>query len=79
MAIDQKPVSIGNPCQKFAIIAVQKGFITPEQAKAALGEQMDDDLANKRHRLIGAILLDNGWITHQQIEVVLSELFPKAY
>jgi hypothetical protein len=40
---------------------------------------MDDDLANKRHRLIGAILLDNGWITHQQIEVVLSELFPKAY
>ena len=79
MAVNQKSVSSVNPCQKFAIIAVKKGFITAEQAKAALAEQMDDDLANKHHRLIGGILLDKGWITPQQIELVLSELFPPAY
>lgn len=79
MAANQRSVSIGNPCQKFAIIAVKKGFITAEQAKTALAEQMDEDLANKRHRLIGGILLDKGWITPQQIELVLTELFPKAY
>lgn len=79
MAINQKPVSIANPCQKFAIIAVQKGFITAEQAKSALAAQMDEDLAQKRHRLIGTILLDKGWITHQQVDLILSDLFPKAY
>jgi hypothetical protein len=79
VAVNQRSVSIGNPCQKFAIIAVKQGFITPEQAKTALAEQMDDDLANKHHRLIGGILLEKGWITPQQIELVLGELFPKAY
>jgi hypothetical protein len=79
VVVSRRSDSIGNPCQKFAIIAVKKGFITPEQAKTALAEQMDDDLANKHHRLVGGILLDKGWITPQQIELVLSELFPKAY
>jgi hypothetical protein len=68
-----------SPCQKFAMIAVRKGFITLDQAKAALGEQMDDDLAGKHHRLVGGILLEKDWMTPQQIELVLSELFPKAY
>ena len=78
MPVGQKSGSTENPCQKFAIIAVKKGFITPQQAKTALSEQMDEDLANKRHRLIGTILLDKGWITPQQIDLVLSDLFPKA-
>lgn len=76
---NQRSISIVNPCQKFAIIAVKKGFITAEQAKTALAEQMDEDLAGKRHRLVGGILLEKGWITAQQIDVVLSELFPQAY
>ena len=79
VAINQRAVSIVNPCQKFAIIDVRKGFITPQQAKTALGEQMDEDLAGKRHRLVGGILLEKGWIALQQIELVLGELFPKAY
>lgn len=79
VATKQRPVSLVSPCQKFAIIAVRKGFITLEQAKTALGEQMDDDFAGKHHRLVGGILLEKDWITPQQIELVLSELFPKAY
>lgn len=62
-------------CTRFGKIAVEKGFITLEQAKEALSEQIEDDLANKPHRLIGRILLDRGWITPQQIDVVLNALF----
>ncbi|MDP2604243.1 MAG: hypothetical protein Q8S00_16885, partial [Deltaproteobacteria bacterium] len=65
-------------CARFATIAVEKGFITPEQAKAALAEQLGDDLAHKRHRLIGHILFEKEWISPKEIDLVLSELFRKA-
>ena len=65
-------------CARFATIAVEKGFITAEQATAALTEQLGDDLAQKRHRLIGHILFEKAWITPNQIDMVLNELFQKA-
>ncbi|RJQ23170.1 MAG: hypothetical protein C4560_01150 [Nitrospiraceae bacterium] len=65
-------------CPRFATLAVEKGFITAEQAKKALEEQMDDDLSNKPHRLIGRILLEKSWMTPRQIDMVLNELFKKA-
>ncbi len=64
-------------CPRFGMIAIEKGFVTVEQVKAALSEQIDDDLANRPHRLIGRILLDRGWIAPQQIDIVLNELFKK--
>ena len=60
---------------RFGYLAVEMEFSTPEQVKAALAEQVEDNLANKAHRLMGRIMLDNGWITHQQVEAVLNELF----
>jgi len=78
MAVSPKVYSPSNPCQRFAAIAVKKGFITSKQAKMALTEQLEDDLSNKDHRLVGTILLERGWITAQQIDIVLNELFPKA-
>jgi len=65
-------------CARFATIAVKKRYITAEQAKAALLEQIDADLSNKRHRLIGSILFEKGWMTVGQIDSVLDELFHKA-
>lgn len=65
-------------CPRFAKIAVDKGFITAEQAKEALAEQMDDDLSNKPHRLIGRVLLEKKWLTSLQIEMVLNDLIKKA-
>ncbi|MBI4848085.1 MAG: hypothetical protein HY808_05835 [Nitrospirae bacterium] len=65
-------------CPRFAQLAVEKGFITSDQAKKALSEQVDDNLANRPHRLIGRILLEKGWITAQQIETVLNEMFKKV-
>jgi len=65
-------------CPRFAQVAVEKGFVTSEQAKKALSEQMDDNLSNKPHRLIGKIFLDKGWLTPLQIEIVLNDLFKKT-
>ena len=65
-------------CARFATIAVEKGFITAEQAKAASAEQLGDDLAHKKHRLVGHILFEKAWITPRQIDLVLKEVFRKA-
>ncbi len=62
-------------CPRFGQIAVEKGYVTAEQVKEALLEQVDDDLAARPHRLIGRIFLDNGRMTLQQIDEVLNELF----
>ncbi len=51
------------------------GFVTAKQLKEAMVKQVEDDIFNKRRRLIGNILLENGWITDEQIDIVLNELF----
>ncbi len=59
---------------RFGEIAVVMGFVTTKQLKEAITEQVEDDLADKPHRRIGKILLENGWITKEQIDIVLKEL-----
>lgn len=59
--------------RRFGQVAVERGFITPEQLKEALTDQVDDDLANKHHRLLGDILFENNCMTANQIEAVLDE------
>ena len=63
---------------RFGQIAVEKGFVTSEQVKQALLEQIDDDLAHKPHRQLGMILLEKGWMNVQQVEAVLNELLLSA-
>lgn len=60
-------------CRRFGQVAVERGFITPEQLKEALSDQVDDDLAKKRHRLLGDILFEKGRLTANQIDAVLDE------
>ncbi len=62
-------------CQRFGYLAVKMGFSTADQVKEALAKQVEDNLAKRPHRLMGRILLDNDWITPQQIETVLKKLF----
>ena len=64
-------------CARFGKIAVDLGFITAEQLKEALTEQIDEDLAGKLHRNLGTILFEKGWMNYQQIEQVLNKLFKK--
>lgn len=61
---------------RFCQVAVDLGFITKEQVKIALDEQISNDPYNRLrpHRLIGEILLRNGWLTNEQIDHVLNRL-----
>lgn len=56
-------------------IAVQLGFITVDQLKLAMNEQVDDDLTSRPHRFLLEILFDKGWITREQIDIILDEIF----
>jgi hypothetical protein len=64
-----------NICKRFGIIAVKRGFITEEQLKAAMMEQLEDDLQGQDHRVIGAILFKKNWMTWEQVDLVLKEIF----
>jgi hypothetical protein len=57
---------------RFGKLAVMKGFLVAEQLQQALHEQVDDDLANRPHRVIGAICFAHGWMTPSQIEEILN-------
>ncbi len=60
---------------RFGKAAVDMGFVTEKQLNEALAEQVDEYLSNKPHRSVGKILLENGWITDEQINIVLNGLF----
>jgi hypothetical protein len=60
-------------CRRFGQAAVERGFITPEQLKEALTEQVNDDLAKMPHRLLGDILFEKNFMTADQIEAVLED------
>jgi hypothetical protein len=59
---------------RFAATAVLRGFVTAEQVKEALTEQLEDNILDKPHRQIGQILLTHNWITSEQIEIVLHDM-----
>jgi len=57
---------------RFGVVAVKKGFVTPDQVVKALSVQLAEDLRSGVHRPIGTILLDQEIITSQQVKEVLS-------
>jgi hypothetical protein len=61
-------------CRRFGRIAVEKGFVTLEQVKQAMADQLDDDMNGRDHRMLGTILYDHGYLSESQIEMVLVEL-----
>ena len=60
--------------KRFGVIAVEKGFINKEQLFEALKVQIEEDLQNKKHNLIGIILIQLGYLTHDQADEVLLEM-----
>jgi predicted metal-dependent hydrolase len=57
--------------KRFGVIAVEKGFITKEQLFEALKIQIEEELQNKQHNLIGLILIELGYLTHDQADEIL--------
>lgn len=62
---------------RFGQIASDMGFVTSEQVRVALDEQISNTLAARLRprKLIGEILFEKGWMTLKQIETVLAEIF----
>ncbi len=58
---------------QFGQIAVKLEFITEEQLKEALYEQIKDDLTHRPHRFLGEICVSKGWMTDEQVEIALDE------
>jgi len=61
---------------RFGEIAIRKRFISREQLRDALEEQVANEqyLKLRPRKLIGEILYDHGSITQNQIEIVLQEI-----
>jgi len=64
-------MSTGMHENRFGVIAVKGGFITPKQLYAALKIQVMEELEGAEHHLIGEILHTKGYITTTQINEVL--------
>lgn len=64
-------------CPRFGQMAVEMKFITEAQLKEALCCQIEEELAGKGRRLLGAILFGKEWMTGDQIEQVMNALLKK--
>jgi hypothetical protein len=60
--------------RRFGIVAVEKGFVSPEQLQEALEIQVTENIEKKKHRFIGTILVDQGYMKHSQISEVLKAM-----
>lgn len=60
--------------KRFGRIAVEKGFVTPEQILQAMRTQILEEVEQGKHRRIGAILMDQRAMTKQQINEVLGAM-----
>ena len=72
-----KPGKIEHYEKQFGIIAIEKGYISAENLIETLKLQVEEEIENKTHRLIGEILLDKGYITPTQIQDVLDVIFSR--
>ena len=59
---------------RFGFMAVKKGFATPDQVSKALEVQFVENVAVKKHRLIGEILVDMGLMDTSQVNKVLASM-----
>lgn len=59
---------------RFGTLAIEMEFITAAQLGRAVSTQMKEDLAQNKHRLLGEILVDMGFMDSSQVEIVLQAL-----
>ncbi len=60
--------------KRFGSYAGDKEFITGDQLVEALAIQARENVEEGKHRLLGQILLDQGFITASQIDEVLATM-----
>ena len=56
---------------RFGMMAVQKGFVTAQNVVDALEIQAREYFSIGRHRLIGEILVDQGYLDQGQLNEII--------
>jgi len=69
---------IGLPERWFGFIAIEKGFIKADQLYEALMWQRAQETEGTERRLLGMILKDLGYLSHDQINEILQTLQREA-
>ena len=69
-----KTGEVDHSVRRFGVIAVEEGFITQGQLLKALSAQVIENLEGKPHRLLGEILCEQGAMTKDQVDEVLTIL-----
>jgi hypothetical protein len=59
---------------RFGSVAIWREFITARQLVEATVIQVTEDVGGKPHRLIGEILVEQGYMTPAQVDKVLDEI-----
>ena len=75
--MSEEPKGIEHQEKRFGIIAIEKGYITPDEFIDALKLQVQDDIQYGSHRLIGEILVTQGTMTVAQVDHVLKVLLQR--
>jgi hypothetical protein len=58
----------------FGDVAIDMGFCTAHQVFDALNVQRGEDVAGGKHRLVGEILFERGYLTKVQVEQVVHRM-----
>jgi len=61
---------------KFGQVAIEMGFVTPDQVRQVLADQVSMDAARRLRppKTIGEIFSEKGWMTQKQIRMVLIKI-----
>jgi hypothetical protein len=65
---------MGREKVRFGMIAIQKGYISKDQLIRALTIQAKENIEEGKHRLLGQIMLGEGFLSAEQIDDILETL-----
>ena len=57
--------------KRFGVVAIEKGFITRDQLLEVLEIQIDEEIEKGERRVIGAILVEKGYMNLLQVQEAL--------
>jgi hypothetical protein len=65
---------------RFGAVATEMGFVTSEQVKQVLAEQLSINSSNRLRppMRIGEIFFEKGWMTQKQIQMVIERISQAA-
>ncbi|MFZ0450014.1 MAG: hypothetical protein WAL98_12300 [Desulfatiglandaceae bacterium] len=75
--MSKKRRSVDRYDKRFCVIASEKGYIGPYDLIEVLTIQVQEDIENKPHRLLGEIFLNEDIMTPNQIEEVVKAFFDR--